>query len=62
MFSATPTPNTLAEAHQVLDVVRAGGVVPQAQVLAALWLTGDLAARCWPALRPWPKPQPEAAR
>lgn len=30
------------EANHLLDLVRAGGNVPQSQVLFALWVTGDL--------------------
>lgn len=30
------------EANHLLDFVRAGGSVPESQVLFALWLTGDL--------------------
>ena len=31
-----------AEANHLLDYVRAGGNVPESQILFALWLTGDL--------------------
>ncbi len=31
-----------AEANHLLDFVRAGGSVPEMDVLFALWLTGDL--------------------
>lgn len=33
---------TRAEANRLLDLVRAGGDVPESQILWALWLTGDL--------------------
>lgn len=33
---------TRAEANRLLDLVRAGGSVPESQILFALWLTGDL--------------------
>jgi len=33
---------TREQANQLLDLVRAGGVVPQSDVLFALWVTGDL--------------------
>ena len=31
-----------AEANALLDYVRAGGDVPDSEVLFALWITGDL--------------------
>lgn len=31
-----------AKANRLLDFVRAGGSVPEADVLYALWVTGDL--------------------
>jgi len=31
-----------AEANALLDYVRAGGDVPESEILWALWLTGDL--------------------
>jgi len=33
---------TRAQANHLLDLVRAGGTVPESQILFALWLTGDL--------------------
>lgn len=33
---------TRAAANHLLDFVRAGGSVPESQILFALWLTGDL--------------------
>ena len=33
---------TRAAANHLLDFVRAGGSVPESQVLFALWVTGDL--------------------
>ncbi len=30
------------EANQLLDYVRAGGDVPESEILFALWITGDL--------------------
>lgn len=30
------------EANQILDLVRAGGEVPDSEILFALWITGDL--------------------
>lgn len=33
---------TRAEANHLLDFVRAGGGVPEPQILFALWITGDL--------------------
>ncbi len=33
---------TRAEANRLLDFVRAGGAVPESQILFALWVTGDL--------------------
>ena len=33
-----------AEANALLDFVRAGGNVPDSEVLFALWVTGDLFA------------------
>lgn len=33
---------TRAEANHLLDFVRAGGTVPESQILFALWITGDL--------------------
>jgi hypothetical protein len=33
-----------AEANALLDYVRAGGDVPDSEVLFALWVTGDLFA------------------
>ena len=33
---------TRPEANHLLDFVRAGGSVPESQILFALWLTGDL--------------------
>lgn len=33
---------TRAEANHLLDFVRAGGAVPESQILFALWVTGDL--------------------
>ena len=33
---------TRTEANHLLDYVRAGGAVPESEILFALWLTGDL--------------------
>ena len=33
---------TRHEANRLLDFVRAGGNVPESEILFALWLTGDL--------------------
>ena len=33
---------TRVAANHLLDFVRAGGSVPESQILFALWLTGDL--------------------
>lgn len=33
---------TRTEANHLLDYVRAGGNVPESEILWALWLTGDL--------------------
>ena len=33
---------TRPEANHLLDYVRAGGDVPESQILFALWVTGDL--------------------
>lgn len=33
---------TRAQANHLLDLVRAGGTVPESQILFALWITGDL--------------------
>lgn len=33
---------TRAQANRLLDLVRAGGDVPESEVLFALWITGDL--------------------
>jgi len=33
---------TRAEANHLLDLVRAGGAVPDSQIVYALWITGDL--------------------
>lgn len=33
---------TRAAANHLLNFVRAGGSVPESQILFALWLTGDL--------------------
>ena len=33
---------TRAEANALLDYVRAGGDVPESEILWALWITGDL--------------------
>lgn len=33
---------TRTEANHLLDFVRAGGSVPESEILFALWLTGDL--------------------
>lgn len=33
---------TRTEANQLLDYVRAGGNVPESEILFALWVTGDL--------------------
>lgn len=41
-MSDAANPMTREQANQLLDLVRAGGVVPQSDVLFALWLTGDL--------------------
>ena len=35
-----------AEANAMLDYVRAGGDVPDSEILWALWITGDLFAGC----------------
>lgn len=35
---------TRAEANRLLDWVRAGGEVPESEVMFALWITGDLLA------------------
>ena len=35
-----------AEANALLDLVRAGGNVPDSEILCALWITGDLFAGC----------------
>lgn len=35
-----------AEANALLDFVRAGGDVPESEILWALWITGDLFAGC----------------
>ena len=35
-----------AEANALLDYVRAGGDVPESEILLALWITGDLFAGC----------------
>lgn len=35
---------TRHEANRLLDLLRSGGAVPQARVIAALWVTGDLSA------------------
>ena len=35
---------TRAQANYLLDMVRAGGDVPESEVLFALWVTGDLFA------------------
>lgn len=35
-----------AEANALLDFVRAGGNVPDSEILWALWITGDLFAGC----------------
>ena len=35
-----------AEANALLDYVRAGGDVPESEILWALWITGDLFAGC----------------
>ena len=37
---------TRPEANQLLDYVRAGGDVPESEILWALWITGDLFAGC----------------
>lgn len=34
------------EASALLDYVRAGGDVPESEILFALWITGDLFAGC----------------
>lgn len=42
--------STLDEANALLDYVRAGGDVPESEILFALWATGDLfAGREWDA-------------
>lgn len=33
---------TRKQANKLLDFVRAGGVVPESEILFALWVTGDL--------------------
>lgn len=33
---------TRSQANHLLDLVRAGGYVPESQILFALWMTGDL--------------------
>ena len=33
---------TRAQANRLLDLVRAGGTVPESEILFALWITGDL--------------------
>lgn len=33
---------TRAQANNLLDYVRAGGDVPESEILWALWITGDL--------------------
>lgn len=33
---------TRAEANALLDLVRAGGLVPDCQIILALWITGGL--------------------
>lgn len=33
---------TRAQANNLLDYVRAGGEVPDSEILWALWITGDL--------------------
>ena len=38
--------STRAEANALLDFVRAGGNVPDSEILWALWITGDLFAGC----------------
>ena len=35
-----------AEANALLDYVRAGGDVPESEILWVLWITGDLFAGC----------------
>lgn len=35
-----------AEANALLDYVRAGGNVPDSEIMWALWITGDLLAGC----------------
>ena len=35
-----------AEANALLDYVRAGGNVPESEILWALWIAGDLFAGC----------------
>ncbi len=35
-----------AEANALLDYVRAGGDVPESEILWALWITGDLFEGC----------------
>ena len=34
------------EANALLDYARAGGDVPESEILWALWITGDLFAGC----------------
>ena len=42
--------STRDEANALLDYVRAGGDVPESEILWALWITGDLfAGREWDA-------------
>lgn len=36
---------TREQANRLLDLVRAGGEVPEPEILFALWVTGDLFAR-----------------
>lgn len=38
--------STRDEANALLDYVRAGGDVPESEILFALWITGDLFAGC----------------
>ena len=33
---------TRAQANRLLDLVRAGGAVPESEIMFALWITGDL--------------------
>lgn len=33
---------TRVQANHLLDLVRAGGEVPECQIVYALWITGDL--------------------